>query len=84
MENILLSAFDKAPFSQIKNSDYEPAFNEAIKQAKAEIQEIIGADSLEFLDLTDFIKSTGLPKTRLNLSSFNGEYPIEVPRVNSF
>ena len=56
----------------------------AAQHSTAEIQEIIGADSLEFLDLTDFIKSTGLPKTRLNLSSFNGEYPIEVPRVNSF
>jgi amidophosphoribosyltransferase len=53
----------------------------AAQHSTAEIQEIIGADSLEFLDLTDFIKSTGLPKTRLNLSSFNGEYPIEIPEV---
>lgn len=41
MENILLSPFDAAPFSQIKTSDYEPAFDTAIAQAKEEIQHII-------------------------------------------
>ncbi|MBA5792615.1 M3 family metallopeptidase [Flavobacterium sp. xlx-214] len=41
MENILLSPFDAAPFSQIKISDYEPAFDTAITQAKEEIQHII-------------------------------------------
>lgn len=44
-----------------------------------EIKKIIKADSLEYLNLAAFIKSTGLPKTRLNLSSFNGVYPIPVP-----
>ena len=41
MKNILLSPFDAAPFSQIKTSDYEPAFDTAIAQAKEEIQHII-------------------------------------------
>ena len=43
MENILLSPFDAAPFSQIKTSDYEPAFDTAIAQAKEEIQQIINS-----------------------------------------
>src|SRR5690554_3355857 len=41
MENILLTPFDIAPFSQIKTSDYEPAFDAAIAEAKKEIQQII-------------------------------------------
>ncbi len=45
-----------------------------------EICKIIKADSLEFLALNEFVKSTGLPKSRLNLSSFNGVYPIPVPK----
>lgn len=44
-----------------------------------EIQKIIKADSLRFLTVDEFVKSTGLPKTRLNLSSFTGDYPIPVP-----
>jgi amidophosphoribosyltransferase len=51
----------------------------ASEYTEAEITQIIKADSLEFLGLDQFIKSTGLPKTRLNLSSFNGVYPIPVP-----
>ncbi|MEX0668140.1 MAG: amidophosphoribosyltransferase [Candidatus Saccharimonadales bacterium] len=37
------------------------------------------ADSLAYLPLEDFIKTTGLPKSRLCLSGFNGDYPIPVP-----
>lgn len=44
-----------------------------------EITKIIKADSLKFLTVDEFVKSTGLPKSRLNLSSFTGEYPISVP-----
>jgi len=47
-----------------------------------EIRKIIKADSLEYLALSDFVKSTGLPKSRLNLSSFNGVYPIPVPSTD--
>ena len=45
----------------------------------AEITEKIGADSLAFLSLDTFVKSIGLPKSQLCLSSFNGVYPITVP-----
>lgn len=51
----------------------------ASEYSEDEITQIIKADSLEFLALEPFIKSTGLPKSRLNLSSFNGVYPIPVP-----
>ncbi len=44
-----------------------------------EIQKLIGADSLEFLGMESFVKCIGLPKSQLNLSSFNGVYPIPVP-----
>lgn len=47
-----------------------------------EIIKIVGADSLAYLPLDDFIASTGLPKQRLCLSSFNGVYPIKVPKDN--
>ncbi len=52
----------------------------ASKHSISEIQKIIQADSLSYLDMNDFILSTGLPKSRLNLSSFNGIYPIPVPK----
>lgn len=41
MENILLQKFDTAPFSKINISDYEPAFEQAIQDAKEEIQKIV-------------------------------------------
>lgn len=52
----------------------------ASKYTVAEIQKVIESDSLAFLDIDDFVKSIGLPKARLNLSSFNGVYPIAVPK----
>ncbi len=72
MENILLSAFDKAPFSQIKNSDYEPAFNEAIKQAKAEIQEIISnTDAPTFENTIEAMAFSGMQLDRISNIFFN-------------
>lgn len=44
-----------------------------------EIQKIIKADSLRFMTVDEFVQSTGLSKSRLNLSSFTGDYPIPVP-----
>lgn len=51
----------------------------AAEHTTKEITKIIGADSLAFLPLETFVKTIGLPKSRLNLSSFTGEYPIPVP-----
>jgi len=50
----------------------------ASNHTQDEIAKIIDADSLAFLGLDDFVKSTGLPADRLCLSCFNGEYPIPI------
>ncbi len=51
----------------------------AAEYTRQQIMEIINADSLEYLSLDNLVKSIGLPKQQLCLSSFNGEYPIPVP-----
>lgn len=40
MNNPLLQEFKTAPFEQIKNEHYQPAFEQAIKEARAEIDSI--------------------------------------------
>lgn len=72
MENILLSAFDTAPFSQIKTTDYEPAFNEAISQAKAEIQQIItNTDAPTFENTIEPMAFSGMQLDRISNIFFN-------------
>ena len=72
MENILLSAFDTAPFSQIKTTDYEPAFNEAISQAKAEIQQIItNTDAPTFENTIQTMAFSGMQLDRISNIFFN-------------
>lgn len=44
-----------------------------------EIATYLGADSLAYLSLDDFVASTGLSVNQLCLSCFNGDYPIAVP-----
>ncbi len=72
MENILLSAFDTAPFSQIKTTDYEPAFYEAIKQAKEEIQEIItNTNAPTFENTIEAMAFSGMQLERISNIFFN-------------
>lgn len=72
MENILLSAFDTAPFSQIKTTDFEPAFNEAISQAKAEIQQIItNTDTPTFENTIEAMSFSGMQLDRISNIFFN-------------
>lgn len=72
MENILLSAFDTAPFLQIKTTDYEPAFDEAIKQAKAEIQQIItNTDAPTFENTIEAMSFSGIQLDRISNIFFN-------------
>ncbi|MEO0902489.1 MAG: hypothetical protein AAFY00_10885, partial [Bacteroidota bacterium] len=40
MSNPLLNTFDKAPFEQIQNEHFKPAFLEAIENAREEIDQI--------------------------------------------
>jgi len=72
MENILLSAFDTAPFLQIKTTDYEPAFDEAIKQAKAEVQQIItNTDAPTFENTIEAMSFSGMQLDRISNIFFN-------------
>lgn len=43
-----------------------------------ETREYLGATSLSFLSIDGMVKATGLPKERLSLSAFNGEYPLPI------
>lgn len=43
----------------------------------------IRADSLKYLDNEDLIEAIGIPKDELCRACFDGEYPMEVPRVQS-
>ena len=40
MQNPLLTTFDEAPFSKIKNEHFKPAFLQGIEDARAEIDAI--------------------------------------------
>lgn len=72
MKNILLSPFDTAPFSQIKTSDYEPAFDEAIVLAKEEIQAIINnTDTPTFENTIAAMAFTGMQLDRISTIFFN-------------
>ncbi|MBA4746728.1 MAG: M3 family metallopeptidase [Muricauda sp.] len=59
MNNPLLEAFDKAPFSKIKNEHFKPAFLQAIEDTKKEIDTIVNnpepptfENTLEALDFS--------------------------------
>ncbi|WKW46384.1 M3 family metallopeptidase [Myroides sp. JBRI-B21084] len=72
MENILLTNFDTAPFSQIKTDNYEPAFDEAIKQAKAEIQQIItNSNTPTFENTIEAMAFSGMQLDRISNIFFN-------------
>jgi amidophosphoribosyltransferase len=51
----------------------------ANEYSEGQIAEIIHADSLTYLSIPELVHSIGLPKNQLNLSSFDGVYPIDVP-----
>ena len=43
-----------------------------------QIQKFLGATSLHYLSLDGLVKAVGLPKEKLSLSCFNGEYPVDI------
>ncbi|HLV51198.1 MAG TPA: hypothetical protein VKY44_04505, partial [Flavobacterium sp.] len=72
MKNILLTAFDTAPFSQINTQDYEPAFNQAIADAKQEIQQIIeNKDTADFKNTIEAMAFSGMQLDRISNIFFN-------------
>lgn len=62
-----------------------PDNNELIAHSHSveEVRHFITADSLAFLPIDDLIASTGIDKSQLCLSSFNGNYPIKVPAIKT-
>lgn len=53
------------------------AVNRTIEQIRTEV---VHVDSLGYLNLEGMIKSSGLPKEKLCLGCFTGEYPVEPPK----
>jgi amidophosphoribosyltransferase len=45
-----------------------------------EMRQAIGADYLGFLPISSLVQATGIDRDNLNLSAFNGEYPVEIGR----
>ena len=43
-----------------------------------EIKKFLGASSLHYLSLDGLVEAIGVPKDKLNLSCFNGEYPLDI------
>lgn len=74
--NILLQKFntklDTAPFSKIKNEDYLPAFHEAIRLAKAEIDEIVNnTENPTFKNTIEALSFSGDTLDRISNIFFN-------------
>jgi Zn-dependent oligopeptidase len=64
--------YDTAPFSQIKNEDYLPAFQEGIALAKAEIDAIVASnDKPTFENTIEALDFSGYPLDRLASIFFN-------------
>ena len=64
--------FETAPFSQIKMDDYKPAFEENIKNAKAEIDAITNnSDAPTFVNTLEALDFAGNPLDRLSSVFFN-------------
>ncbi|WP_117879501.1 M3 family metallopeptidase [Aureibaculum luteum] len=76
MKNPLLQSFNTpyttAPFSQIKNEHFKPAFEEAIKIAKAEIDEITSNSEIpSFKNTIETLDFSGYTLDRLSSIFFN-------------
>ena len=72
MKNILLTSFDLAPFSEIERTDYEPAFEQAIVDAKNEIQQIIDQNEVpDFQNTIEAMAFSGMQLDRISTVFFN-------------
>ncbi len=67
-----ITKYETAPFSQIKMDDYKPAFEENIKAAKAEIDDIIhNSEAPTFENTLEALDFAGNPLDRLSSIFFN-------------
>ena len=72
MNNPLLSPFDTAPFSQIKNQHFKPAFLQSIEDARAEIDAITeNTDAPTFENTIEALEFSGQQLDRISSVFFN-------------
>jgi peptidyl-dipeptidase Dcp len=72
MNNPLLSPFDTAPFSKIKNAHFKPAFLQAIIDAKSEIDAITSnIDIPTFENTIEALEFSGQQLDRISSTFFN-------------
>jgi len=70
--NPLLSPFDTAPFSQIKNEHFKPAFLQSIEDARAEIDAITeNTDAPTFENTIEALEFSGQQLDRISSIFFN-------------
>jgi len=70
--NPLLIPFDTAPFSQIKNEHFKPAFLQAMKDARAEIDAITSnSDDATFENTIEALEFSGQQLDRISSVFFN-------------
>ncbi|KQC31206.1 M3 family metallopeptidase [Flagellimonas eckloniae] len=72
MDNPLLKSFDKAPFEQIKNEHFKPAFLEAIENARKEIDAIAeNTEEPTFENTLEALDFSGKQLDRISSIFFN-------------
>ncbi len=72
MNNPLLTPFDTAPFSKIKNAHFKPAFLQAIEDARAEIDAIVNRTSdPTFKNTIEALEFSGQQLDRISSVFFN-------------
>ena len=70
--NPLLSPFDTAPFSQIKNEHFKPAFLQSIEDARAEIDSITNnSEAPTFENIIEALEFSGQQLDRISSVFFN-------------
>nr|WP_298791532.1 M3 family metallopeptidase [uncultured Allomuricauda sp.] len=72
MSNPLLNSFDQAPFEQIKNEHFKPAFISAIESARKEIDAITNnSDAPTFENTLEALDFSGVQLNRVSSVFFN-------------
>lgn len=72
MHNPLLTPFDTAPFSQIKNEHFKPAFEKAMTDSRAEIDVIISnSEAPNFENTIENLEFSGQQLDRISSLFFN-------------
>ncbi len=72
MKNLLLAPFNQAPFEHIKTEHFKPAFEKALKEARAEIDQITTAkEDPTFENTIEALEFSGAQLDRLSSLFFN-------------